>query len=94
MSKFKFNSDGWTNWITHDGSDCPCVGYYIQVEYDDVPKGRNSKHREGVCYRSGSSWRWEPSYLKILYYRVRKPLGMKQVEGLLENLPDKVPEIS
>ena len=64
MSEWKFNKDGWTNWITHDGSGCPCVGMYVGLETHSKVKDVPSNYKitgecsvEGVPIKSNSqSW--------------------------------------
>ena len=94
-------SEEWGPWIEHDGRGCPCVGRYVQVEFDD------GQVAEGVAGVSSAqaiadgfdplvSWKWAlvatENWLfiaaRIIRYRIRKPRALKQLRDLVESLPD------
>ena len=87
MSNWKFNKDGWTGWITHDGSGCPCVGMYTQTEHDH---GDKVTLYEGMA-KGLDSWYWSDDwdrwFTKIIRYRIRKPKGLTMLENLLQEEP-------
>lgn len=88
-------SEEWGPWIEHDGRGCPCAGRVVEGE-----------RRSGVVETwvagtlnvggHGSMWVWGtcvPKFrdLEVVRYRIRKPRGLTILEGLLENLPERVP---
>ena len=84
---YKFNADGWTNWIAHDGKGCPCVGWYCQDEHYGEFNDPQIKILEGITFGggpSGGSWDWSnyPKYTKIIRYRIRKPKGAELLTQL------------
>jgi len=81
---WKFNKDGWTNWIEHDGNGCPCVGWWVMCEFvgNDV--------LEGVATNSHC---WSCSHDDVLYnpiirYRIRKPKGADILERIANMATD------
>jgi hypothetical protein len=94
MSNWKFNKDGWTNWITHDGKGCPCVGWMVQARWkssDGTLRATASDGMETFIAEGGKSWYWgKIGYAPIILYRVRKPKGLTMLEELLEKLPETV----
>lgn len=106
MSNWKFNKDGWTDWITHDGKGCPLPdGTYVSVKrangvYAEFAVGMHSVayeapswYREAKKKAGRSTWIWissKPQYVDVAEYRVRKPKGLTMLEELLEKLPETV----
>lgn len=90
-------SDEWGPWVEHDGTGCPCIGFYVHVSRLAAPDKEVIAGAE--CIRNGvdpnsilSAWVWEELTRPndVMRYRVRKPRGLTILEGLLENLPEKV----
>ena len=91
---WKFNKDGWTDWIEHDGKGCPCVGWYVQtITFDGV---LTELIAGSWCFRDGvdphgeeSAWVYgvevHPSCVRK--YRVRRPLGMSLLQQITQDKP-------
>jgi len=99
----KFNKDGWTDWIQHDHKGCPVVGWYVKVETDKpfavAPKNFkviNERCAEGVVMGNNTSWnggnvRKEGDLIvRVVRYKVRKPLGASKLEEMLKDMPKVV----
>ena len=89
MTQWKFNPNGWTDWITHDGKGCPCVGWYGRVEDDKM------QSQEGVCGLYGDqSWDWSnaPRLSRIIRYRIRKPKGAEMLERICQDTDTPIME--
>jgi len=99
-------SEEWGPWIEHDGKGCPVVGFLVETidAYGTVDRfiaGTQGVTDSGkvVPFAWDASapnvWNW-PSLLPedigfaVIRYRVRKPLGLTILEGLIERLPEKV----
>jgi len=86
-------SEEWGPWIDHDGRGCPCVGEMVQAYFRSSITGRVWLYETVAVAGSmgGYSWDWiNKHYSLIIRYRIRKPKGLKILEGLLENLPNEV----
>lgn len=85
----------WGPWVEHDGKGCPVVGCYVGCEVDrDIivamcdAKVTGPRSFEAIVRSDkGRSWWWSSGFVRILRYRVRKPKGIKVLEGLIQNLP-------
>jgi len=96
----KFNEDGWTDWIQHDHKGCPVVGWYVRIETDEpfviAPKSFkviNDKCCEGVVLINSGSWNGgsiRKSVVRVVRYKVRKPLVASKLEEILITLPKVV----
>jgi hypothetical protein len=76
----------WGPWIDHDGKRCP-FGELVWIENEyGVIAGPLIAGSMG-----GESWLWDspPDIIRIVGYKIKKPKGLKILEGLLENLPTK-----
>lgn len=103
MTQFKFNEDGWTDWIDHGGDGCPCVGWYCQAELDKKLKNGGAKGMykvigpkkvEGLAKISHHrAWSRVPGYTHFIRYRVRKPKGAKMLEQLAQNTDIPIKEM-
>ena len=88
----------WGPWIEHDGKGCPCVGMWVQAEYDVPPRGPfahgsvSGKTWEGRA-RGRTSWVWPDFRGNIIRYRIRKPRGMTILENLIADLPAPVRKV-
>ena len=91
--------DEWGPWIEHDGLGCPVTGCLVQVELDDEPDflipmvtmiGPRALEYIPRAGDLNHSWFWRDGWVWVMRYRVRKPRGLTVLEGLLENLPDRV----
>jgi hypothetical protein len=77
--------DEWGPWVEHDGKGLPCpAGAFVQAI-----------DREGDLYdelADDLEWLWSGTNwcVDIIRYRIRKPRGLTILEGLLENLPERV----
>ena len=93
------DEDEWGPWIVHDGKGCPCVGMLVQCV--SVVNRLGEIHERTFVAKGlvGGSWFWAvtrtpPNIIThIIRYRIRKPKGMKILEGLLENLPNNVDDL-
>ncbi|WP_120636040.1 hypothetical protein [Ruegeria sp. EL01] len=49
---WKFNADGWTDWIEHDGNGCPktLIGRVIKVEFKLSQDDGEGGTRGQICY--------------------------------------------
>lgn len=77
------NQEEWGPWITHDGKGCPCVGEWVEVEFDDNrpnAEGRATKS----CGNPDSGWDWANVMQVSVFirYRIRKPLGLTMLEAI------------
>lgn len=87
-------SEEWGPWIEHDGSGVPVprgtVCHVVWLDGDEAvePIGGSRCWKWSSYDRKGWS---DETYVPIIRYRIRKPLGLTILEGLLENLPDEVP---
>jgi len=91
--------DEWGPWIDHDGKGKPVQdGVILWRKYANgyewiAPMGQftygKQVHYAGQKY--GCSWEWSTVgfYTPVVAYRIKKPKGLKILEGLLENLPTK-----
>ncbi len=88
----------WSEWITHDGKGCPCVGMYVRV-FIETLSGKANATREGVAY-GGLQWSWENAatvtretdthyYMvgMIVRYQVRKPRALLDLIEAVEAMP-------
>jgi hypothetical protein len=79
-------SEEWGPWIEHDGSGCPCVGEYVEVDF--------------LCWRRGIvdgyiiprvdglvGWKYKGFDPKVIRYRVRAPRALIELREMVENLP-------
>ncbi len=93
-------TEEWGPWIEHDGQGCPCVGMVVHVvcrsgEQAVVIAGEQCA-KAGVSVNGiESAWVYSPykilfSRNEIIRYRIRKPKGLTILEGLLEDLPERV----
>ena len=87
-------SEEWGPWI--DGSVLPQIGSYVQMDCVDLNGGDNITHECVVLGFEGENVVISPllpfhRVWELDQYRIRKPLGLTILEGLLENLPDEVP---
>lgn len=93
-------SGEWGHWIEHDGKGCPvAVGTVVEATFENLA-GEVGDEVVTVGAKGGFSWDWsyfgKPPYPgakyaeRIIRYRLRKPRGLTVLEGLLENLPEKV----
>lgn len=90
-------TDEWGPWIEHDGSGCPCVGYYIQIELDRDAKRHpdrfiaiNSRTFEGLLsidLSLGAEWSWDWG-ARVMRYRIRRPKALLQLIEMVETLPE------
>lgn len=78
--------DEWGPWIEHDGKGCQCVGFWVEVKMLDGDVD------QALC----DEFVWEYQELEeffqgyIIRYRIRKPLGMKILQQLVENPPNEL----
>jgi hypothetical protein len=78
---------GWGPWIEHDGKGCPChpeCTTDVWLRRECTPK---------FCPRPAREWDWPwggDVGGDVIHYRILKPRGMTILEGLLENLPERV----
>ena len=92
-------SEEWGPWVDHDGSGRPVpIGTVVRVRrsggaLDVIMVGRSFVEFEDPYDRRkhASTWRWEPDELAefghlIVAYRVRKPLGLTILEGILTGI--------
>jgi hypothetical protein len=92
-------TEEWGPWIEHDGQGCPCVGMVVHVvcrsgEQKVVIAGEQCA-KAGVSVNGiESAWVYSPHSIfsrhEIIRYRIRKPKGLTILEGLLEDLPERV----
>ena len=91
--------DEWGPWIEHDGTGCPVSkGTWVEGEFDATscvgtligPVSGDSPCWLWVRTASGFPVCFVPRHDAIVRYRVRKPRSLTILEGLLENLPDRV----
>lgn len=89
--------DEWSEWVEHDGSGCPCIGEYVQLEYDvevDATMWRGPSDaiihgkRVEVIVRRGplNSWNWRIGWARVIRYRIRKPKGLTILTNILREV--------
>jgi len=100
------DSEEWGPWIKHDGKGCPVpVGTFGQAELADIGivdframcgSAYHGPYVHGYKVDGRSCWDWEfkcnPSVNEVICYRIRKPRAMKQINALLQDLPQDVRE--
>ncbi len=96
----------WGPWVDHDGKGCPVIGRLVQVRlsgYSSVIEivAGDEARAAGVCVNTSpdSAWegeRWQTRFRHgfVLKYRVKKPRGMKILEGILAGVKDKELELA
>ena len=85
--------DQWGPWIEHDGCHLPPHGSFCQATFDDCVTLTGQVDHNDQTHRDSFLWSRSPDDLShVVRYRVRKPRGLTVLEGLLENLPDRVSE--
>lgn len=78
----------WGPWIDHDGKGCPvpkgtvCQVVWVDGDYIIEPIKGSFAWWWASLDRDG----WSNGFIPITRYRIRKPRGMKMLEGLLQNL--------
>jgi hypothetical protein len=97
-------SEEWGPWIEHDGLGFPerliCVTVEVEAvdcfgeDQGQIGMAKNPR-AEALC-----AWDWsyyrkfnstgDYNFSKVIRYRIRKPRGLTILEGILENLPEKV----
>ena len=99
------DSEEWGPWIEHDGKGCPCEGLFVEVKlrcgYFYIVEAANKSavnkfHVKCPLQPNNPKNRWvwgtvDPSN-EIIRYRIRKPRAMKQINALLQDLPQDVKE--
>ena len=85
-------SDEWGPWIEHDGSGCPVPkGTWVRVRMQNgnVHEGRALMTRiiGGEGCDPDACWKWQPGFIRIVAYRVRKPRALIQLREMIKNLP-------
>lgn len=84
-------ADEWGPWMRHDGKGCPVVGLSAMAETSHglilIGVGQ-PRTRPGFV----SLWHWceippRHYHLRIVRYRVRRPLAPQKLVDLIENLP-------
>ncbi len=99
-------AEEWGPWIEHDGKGCPPAGKFSQWRFDcphEFPVGMvdscgnvllDDRTVQGIPSNS-KSWNWHPSYLHVVRYRIRRPLGLRRLIDLAadpeKGLPPRFP---
>lgn len=78
-------AEEWGKWVEHDGRGCPVIGHYVHVQYEDGEEAYGIAGSRPPLV--GCSWTWSDLVHCIVRYRVRKPLGLTLLEGLIADLP-------
>jgi hypothetical protein len=88
----------WGPWIEHDGSGCPVVGRFVQMELLNRITGAPAHYTilserlaQGVVRSSpgntrGNSWDWRRGN-RVIRYRVRRPLVSEWLAETTSDLP-------
>lgn len=85
---WKFNKDGWTDWIEHDGKGCPCVGWWVDTRANRpgrcVNTGVVTDAKEYLAVGKLRSWSRSnhPYFVMVVKYRIRKPKGAEMLERI------------
>lgn len=86
----------WGPWREHDGTGCPVVGQIVHIVMEEPAEGSPGEEwgpetleviNDYECIDLAApvgSWTWEPGHWPIVRYRVRKPLGLTILEGILQ----------
>lgn len=91
-------SEEWGPWIEHDGNGYPPEVIWRVCQVTQVCWSRGFfTEAEFVClghWPDGGSWNWGnyPETTKVVRYRIRKPKGLKILEGILADLPASSPK--
>lgn len=85
-------------WIEHDGKGCPCIGAWVQAEFDIPPVGATHGTVTGRVWegRPTGHYGWvSTEWCCVQRYRLRRPDALRDLIDLVENLPapaqDSVP---
>ena len=88
-------NDEWGPWIEHDGTECPCVGEWVQAAMSGPQHARWSHGTffrgiwEGRA-RGVNCWVYGSNHMQVVRFRIRKPRGLAILEEIANGAREPV----
>ena len=87
-------SEEWGPWIEHDGKGCPCVGEWVEVEFDDHRPNAEGRATSATG-NPESGWVWANAIRVSVFtrYRIRKPKGLTMLERVARDVTAPIEQV-
>jgi hypothetical protein len=82
--------DEWGPWVEHDGNHMPPHRAVCQATFCDGETLIGVVDHYNYTHQQSFLWGYDECVSHVIRYRIRKPRGMEILEGIMENVPNKV----